>query len=135
FGTNLTSLTPSITITRASVNPASGAARDFTAPVRHTVTAADGSTKTYTVTVNVAPSSAKDITQFTILGVDGAISGTDIALTLPFGTNLASLTPSITITGVSVNPASGVTQDFTAPIAYTVTAADASTKMYTVTVN
>jgi hypothetical protein len=68
------SLTPTIAISGASVSPASGAAQDFTAPVIYTVTAADLTTKAYTVTVNVAPSGAKDITALTILGVDASIN-------------------------------------------------------------
>ena len=135
FGTDVTSLTPTVAITGASVSPASGDTQDFTAPVVYTVTAADQSTKPYTVTVNVAPSGAKDITQFSILGVDGDISGTSISLTVPFGTDVTSLTPTVTITGASVSPASGDTQDFTAPVVYTVTAANLSTQAYTVTVN
>ncbi len=135
FGTSLASLTPTIAITGTSVSPASGVAQDFTNPVAYTVTAADGSTKTYTATVTVAVASAKDITRFTILGVDGAITGTAISLTLPFGTDLTSLTPTIVITGVGVSPASGVAQDFTGPVVYTVAASDGSTKSYTVTVS
>jgi hypothetical protein len=135
FGTSVAALVPTITHTGTSVAPASGAAQDFSAPVTYTVTAADASTKSYTVTVGVAPSSAKDITQFTIMGIDGTITGTSIALTLPFGTSLASLVPTITHTGASVSPASGVAQDFSAAVTYTVTAADGSTKTYTVTVS
>ena len=134
FGTSLASLTPTIAHTGASISPPSGVAQSFAAPVMYTVTAADGSTKTYTVVVTVAPSNAKDITQFTINGVDGVITGTSISLTLPFGTNLAILTPTIMHTGQSVSPASGVTQSFTGPRQYTVTAMDGSTKVYTVTV-
>ncbi|MBA3464842.1 MAG: Ig-like domain-containing protein [Deltaproteobacteria bacterium] len=135
FGTSLASLTPTIAHTGASISPLSGVAQSFAAPVMYTVTAADGSMKTYTVVVSVAPSNAKDITQFTINGVAGAITGTSITLTLPFGTNLATLTPTIMHTGQSVSPASGVTQSFTSPRQYTVTAMDGSTKTYTVTVS
>ncbi len=135
YGTDVTSLTPTITITGVSVSPASGVAQDFTAPVAYTVTAQDASTQTYMVTVNIALNSSKDITQFTILGVDGVIVGTTISLTLPFGTDVTSLTPTIAITGASVSPASGAAQDFSAPVPYTVVASDASTKTYTVTVS
>lgn len=135
-GTVVTSLTPTIAVSaNASVSPASDAAQDFTSPVTYTVTAQDGSTKVFTVTVTVgASASAKDITQFTILAVDGTISDTSIAVTVPGGTVLTSLTPTITITGASVDPASGAAQDFTNPVTYTVTAVDGSTKAYTVTV-
>ena len=50
------------------------------------------------------------------------------------GTNVTSLTPTIAISGVSVAPASGASQSFTSPVAYTVTAADSSTQTYVVTV-
>ncbi len=134
YGTSINGLTPTITITGASVSPASGTARNFTNPVTYTVTAADGSTKIYSVTVTAALNSAKDITGFTILGVSGTIAGNNISLTVPYGTNLSGLTPTITITGASVSPASSVTQNFTNPVTYTVTAADGSTKIYSVTV-
>jgi hypothetical protein len=68
------------------------------------------------------------------LGVNGNISGTGIALTVPYGTDVTALTPTVTITGASVSPLSGVLQDFTNPVTYTVTAANGTTKSYTVTV-
>lgn len=53
-GTNVTALAPTFNISPgASVFPASGAVRDFTLPQSYTVTAGDGSTKTYTVSVTV----------------------------------------------------------------------------------
>ncbi len=136
-GTAVTSLTPTIAVSAdASVSPASGEAKDFTSPVTYTVTAQDGSTKVFTVTVTVAASSsAKDITQFTILDVNGTISDTSIAVIVPGGTVLTSLTPTIAVSaGASVSPATGAAQDFTNPVTYTVTAADSSQKTYTVTV-
>ena len=134
YGTSLTALTPAITITGASVSPASGEPQDFSSPVTYTVTAADASTKEYTVIVTAAINSAKDITAFSIMGIAGTIGPNTISLTVPYGTSLTSLTPTITITGASVSPASGVHKNFKAPVVYTVTAADASTKAYTVTV-
>ncbi|WP_405266345.1 beta strand repeat-containing protein [Cellulophaga sp. Ld12] len=134
-GTDVTALTPSITHTGASINPDSGAAQDFSSPVSYTVTAADGTTQVYTVTVTApALSSDKDITLFIIGTVNGTITGTNISLTLPAGTDVTALSPSITHIGVSINPASGVAQDFTSPVSYTVTAADGSTQVYLVTV-
>ncbi|MET0342879.1 MAG: hypothetical protein ABW252_17870, partial [Polyangiales bacterium] len=134
FGTSLEALSPTITITGLTVSPTSGTPRNFAAPVVYTVTAADGSTRTYTVTVTVAPSTAKQITAFTIGEVDGVISGATIAVTVPFGSNVAMLAPAFTIDGASVDPEPGETVDFTQPVPYTVTAADGSTKTYTVTV-
>jgi hypothetical protein len=133
-GTDVTSLSPQIVHTGASISPASGAAQSFTNPVQYTVTAADGSSKAYVATVHVAASSSKDITSFSINGVSGTISGTAIALTLPAGTDPSGLTPSIVHTGASINPANGTPQSFSGPVSYTVTAADGSTKTWVVTV-
>ena len=57
-----------------------------------------------------------------------------IALTVPYGTDVTALVPTITHTGASVSSNTGVAQNFTNPVTYTVTAADASTQAYTVTV-
>jgi hypothetical protein len=50
------------------------------------------------------------------------------------GTDLSAQTPFIVIIGSSLSPPSGVPQDFTNPVQYTVTAADGSTRVYAVTV-
>jgi uncharacterized protein YcfL len=57
-----------------------------------------------------------------------------ITVTVPSGTDLTTLVPAITYTGVRINPASGVAQDFTNPVTYTVTAANSTTQNYTVIV-
>jgi len=138
YGTDVTSLATEIAISGVSVSPASGAAQDFSSTVVYTVTAEDGSTKAYTVTVIVAPSSDKNITSFTIPGTNpksfGLVGTDSIAITVPYGTNVTSLVPEIGITGASVSPASGAAQDSSSPVVYTVTAADSSTKNYMVTV-
>jgi len=140
YGTDVTALEPTITITGASVSPASGVPHDFTTnPSTYTVTAEDASTQAYAVTVTVALNPAKAITAFTIPGQTGATtineSAHTIALTMPYGTDVTALVPTITITGASVAPASGAANDFTAPATYTVTAADTTTQAYTVTVS
>jgi hypothetical protein len=135
YGTVLSSLTPTISITGHSVSPASGVAHSFSSPATYTVTADDGSTKPYTVTVNVAQNSAKEIDGFTILGVPGNIVGSAISLTVPYGSDPSSLTPTISITGQTVSPASGSPNNFSSPATYTVTAQDGSMKTFTVTVN
>lgn len=125
---------PTITATGVSVSPASGIPQDFSTPRTYTVTAADGTTQDYSVTVTVARSSAKDITQLTILGNTGVISGTAIGVTVPNGTDLTALMPTVTHTGVSVSPASGAAQSFSSAVVYTVTADDGTIQAYTVTV-
>ncbi len=83
--------------------------------------------------------SSKDFTSFSILGVNGTISGTNISVILPNGTSLTALVATFSITGTSVKvgntiQTSGVTSnDFTNSVTYTVTAEDRSTKKYTVT--
>jgi hypothetical protein len=55
-GTDLTTLTPTIALSSdlAMVNPSSGTVQDFTSPVTYTITAEDGSTQSYTITVTKA---------------------------------------------------------------------------------
>src|SRR5512143_212122 len=87
-------------------------------------------------------SSAKAITafSFTSPAAAGVISGTSIAVTVPFGTDVTALVATFTTTGASVavggtTQVSGTTaNNFTSPVIYTVTAADSSTANYTVTV-
>jgi formylglycine-generating enzyme required for sulfatase activity len=139
YGTNVTSLTPTITYTGKSISPASGAAQDFSSPVTYTVTATNGSPQAYIVTVTISLSSENTITAFNVTSpvtATGVIDETanTIAITVPYGTNVTSLTPTITYTGKSISPATGVAQNFTSPVTYTVTAADSSTRAYIVTV-
>jgi hypothetical protein len=110
-------------------------AQDFSSPKGYEVTAKDGTTKqTYTVTVGVAPNTAAEITAFKIGSVSGTISGTNIGVTVPYGTTVTSLTPTISLSaGASVSPTTA--QDFSSAKTYTVTAQDGTTKKaYTVTV-
>ncbi|SFR48975.1 Por secretion system C-terminal sorting domain-containing protein [Robiginitalea myxolifaciens] len=99
-----------------------------------------GNTGTCTQFVNIAftPSTASQITAFSVNGVDGDIVGTDITVLLPFGTPLTALEPSVTISEfASVVPNSGTAEDFSAgPVPYTVTAQDnTSQTVYSVTIN
>ncbi|WP_256621903.1 PGF-pre-PGF domain-containing protein [Methanolobus chelungpuianus] len=140
YGTDLKSLVPSIVHNAASVSPASGLAQDFTKPITYIVTSSDGAKQSYVVTVTVAPSSARSITSFRFNGLDPDVVGVvneaskTIVLTVPYGTNVESLVPTIEHTGSGISPNSGVAQNFTNPVVYTVTAADKTTQKYTVTV-
>jgi hypothetical protein len=154
-GTSVASLVATFSSTGArvtvgSVAQASGAtANDFTSPVLYRVTAADGSTRDYTVTVTVTPATAKAITGYAFLSADNAgpgsdviatISGRTIAATVPSGTNLTALVATFSTTGARVTvggtlQVSGATaNDFTAPVTYRVTALDGSIQDYTVLV-
>ncbi len=135
IGTVVTALTPTITTSRgASVSPASLVVHDFTASSTYTVTALDGTTQAYEVGVVFVLSSSKDISSFGFPGATGVISGTNISVTVPYGTSVTALIPTIAISGASVSPATGVAQNFSSPVSYTVTADDASTQVYIVTV-
>jgi Ice-binding-like len=150
YGTNVTALVATFTAASASVTVGTPAvaqvsgttANNFTSPVVYKVTAADGTTATYTVTVTVASITAKAITAYSIAGATGTINETakTIAVTVPNGTNVTALVATFTSTGVSVKvgttaQVSGTTpNDFSSPVVYTVTAGDASTAAYTVTV-
>jgi hypothetical protein len=136
-GTGITVNTTSVTsptVAVANITISSGAA----ATVRNmtVITGTEIVTCFEAFTIDQLPD-AKDITGFTIPSQLGATTidqgaGT-IVLTMPYGTNVTALVPAIEITGVSVNPASGVAQNFTNPVHYTVTAANGTTKNYTVT--
>ncbi len=78
-------------------------------------------------------SSEKEITSFSINDVLGTITDTTIDIELPEGTDLTTLSPTIVHTGETISPTSGVAQDFTDPVVYTVTAEDNTTQEYTVT--
>jgi hypothetical protein len=151
LGTDVARLVASFTTTGTSVTvrgvaQVSGTTvNDFTLPVTYTVTAADGSTRDYAVTVSATPTDAKAITMFGFppLSVIGMIneSSSTITATVPFGTDVAHLAASFATTGTSVTvggvaQVSGTTvNDFTGPVTYTVTASDASTRDYAVTVS
>ena len=89
--------------------------------------------------VPVALSSEKAITafNFTTPAATGTVTEAahTIAVTVPVGTVVTALVPTIIISaGASISPLSGVANNFPTPQTYTVTAADASTQDYVVTV-
>ncbi len=147
-GTSVTALVATFTSSGASVKVgattqiSASTANDFTSAVAYTVTAADGSAATYSVTVSVAPGSAKALTAYSLAGIAGTINeaGKTISVAMPSGTSVTALIATFTSTAASVKVGattqiSGATaNDFTSPVAYTVTAADSTTATYTVTV-
>lgn len=66
--------------------------------------------------------------------INGVINNDLISITVPFGTNVSSLVPTITINGKSISPLSDIKQDFNKPVLYTLSAEDNSTKTYTIIV-
>jgi hypothetical protein len=67
-------------------------------------------------------------------GTIGSGTNNPITVSVPSIVNLTALAPVITHSGTAISPPSGVAQDFSSPITYTVTAQDGTTKNYTVTV-
>ena len=139
-GTDVSHLTPTIEVSRyATIQPESGVTQDFTQPVYYTVTAFNGSTAQYCVNAVVhAAENEKAILSFRIGEVEGEINETakTVTLTLPEGSDVTALVPTIEVSeGATVDPASGVAQDFTEPVDYTVTAQNGTTAVYVVTVH
>ncbi len=130
LGTDVTALEPAYTVSvGASCVPDSSSPQDFTDPVHYVVTAADNSTKDYTVTVTMIPVMLS-------FGPGATITGTNIVWTVPQGTNVTALTPTYTISdGATCLPESGSPQDFTSPEHYVVSATGLSDQDYTVTLN
>ena len=153
-GTNVTALVATFTTTGTGVmvgttaQTSAATANDFTSPVAYIVTAADGTTATYAVTVTVAAGSAKAVTAYSFVGfpgdagvIDETVTPKTIVVNLPKGTNLTALVATFTTTGTTVKVGTTVqtstatANDFTtSPVAYAVTAADGSTATYNVTV-
>ena len=140
-GTDVTHLTPTIIISNyATIEPKSGVAQDFTNPVYYTVTSLSGSTSQYMVEAVVHDAdNEKSILSFRFDALDdsGVIDqiARTISFVLPAGTDVTQLVPTIVVSeGATVDPASGVAQDFTNPVTYTVTAQNGTTAVYTVTV-
>ncbi|MEM9258993.1 MAG: hypothetical protein AAGA62_05065, partial [Bacteroidota bacterium] len=141
-GTSLTTLFPTITMSAgATISPESDTEVDFTNPVDYTVTAEDGTEQIWTVTVTEESllSNDNDIVTFSFAEETGPATIDDInhtvAIEVAFETVLTSLTPTITVSALAgISPASGVAQDFSTPMDYTVTAEDGSEQIWTVTV-
>jgi len=86
-------------------------------------------------------SSAKTITSFKFSALSPEVEGKitedakTIELTVPKGTSLTALVPTIVFSEkATVSPTSGTAKDFTNPVPYTVTAEDGSAQVYVVTV-
>jgi len=114
---------------------------DGDAEVTMTATISNGlssDTKDFSLTVLALADSSKAIESFDFEDEDaeGDVDEEEktVAITVPSGTDVTELVPTIAFSGVSISPASGEVQDFSDPVTYTVTAADDSTQEYVVTV-
>ncbi len=99
------------------------------------VTAEDGTTKkTYTIQFSQAAADEPVITSFVVAGVQATIDPANktITATLPIGTSLTNLTPTVRGDNIASYTPQGA-QDFTNPVQYTVTSTNGKTATYTVT--
>ncbi|GAB3993109.1 hypothetical protein GCM10028807_27560 [Spirosoma daeguense] len=144
-GTDVKTLKISIPITTGSkIDPDPTIARDYTNPVTYTITKTDGTKQTVTVKVVVlaAPkSSEKQITAFSFAALSPVVTASidqntrKVAAIVPSTTDITKLVPTITTSAkANLAPASGVVQNYTNPVSYTVTAEDGSTLVYEVKV-
>ncbi|WP_162418554.1 PKD domain-containing protein, partial [Cyclobacterium roseum] len=139
FGTDLTALSPTFALSEgASSLPASGESQDFTNTVTYTVTAEDGTETDWTVSVTEEAEVAKGFQTFALSNGIGEVNinqvDQEVTILVPFGTDVTALSPEFTFDGSGVSPASGVEQDFTNPVVYTITGSDGSSADWTVSV-
>lgn len=140
-GVNVSALVPTIEYPgTARISPLSGETQDFSKPVIYTVTAENGNTKNYTVTVNNTPFSTDNTIskfQLTVKGntIDGNINQSNGKINFQIsGADVSALTPTITHDPyATVTPSASQAQDFSKPVVYKVTAENGAVKNYTVT--
>jgi hypothetical protein len=151
-GTGVSSLVAAFVTTGARVTVAGkeqrsgGTPNDFSSPLQYVVTAEDGSTASYTVTVSIAPplSAEKSITSFAFQAppASGRIdeAGRTVTVVVPQGIDVSALvawyqTGGARVTVDDTEQESGVTvNDFSDPVTYMVTAEDGSATSYVVRV-
>jgi hypothetical protein len=157
-GTDLGNLAPDITHNGTGISPGPGIPQDFNGPQRYTVTAEDGSTKTYMVTVSSHSGVTKLITSFifdevplsvqaqpirVVAAIDQAAH--TITATVPAAADASGLRPTITYIGKSIAGPSGGDKtanpftdntpgDFSSPRTYTVKDQDGNGQAYTVSI-
>ncbi len=138
-------ISPKATIKIGVVSQVSGTtANNFTSTLTYIVTAENGTTKSYNITVKALPpkSSEKELLSFGFLNpsVTSDIVGTNVSVVVPFGTNVSSLVAVFTISNkasvsvLNIDQESGVTvNNFSNTLTYIVTAEDETSIEYTVT--
>ncbi len=137
-GSDASKLAPIIIISnKATISPASGVIQDFTKPVIYSVTAEDGTIANYTVNVTVTKSSEKSIKSFIISNLTPNVTAKIdsinkiVIASIPVGSDLTKLTTKITVSDrASINPPSGLQQDFSKQVNYIVTAEDGTSQNY-----
>jgi hypothetical protein len=120
--TTIGALTPLITHTGVSIGPASGVVQDFRSPVTYQVSAEDGSTQNYDVTVHIAGGGAKVITGFVFKAVPLSSGQTvsvigeidqeshTIKAVVPNTAVISGLVPTLSYIGASITPPGGAAE-------------------------
>ena len=148
FSANITNLSATATVSKGATisSPTSLNNLDFSSgQMTFVVTAEDLTTHTWTVFVNklTTPSSANDILTFTIPNQIGnsIINNVNhtVEVTMPWTTSqtvLSALVPTYTTSPLVLSsvPLSGIAQNFTTPVIYTVTAENGIPQTWTATV-
>ncbi|MGS0524799.1 PKD domain-containing protein [Zobellia nedashkovskayae] len=123
----------------ATILPAIDVVQDFNTQVVYTVIAENGDEQDWTVNVTVSAPTESDenaITAFELTGqtdVDIDDTTSTITVTVPNGTDLNTAPSVLNVSeNATVNPAIGDVQDFSLPVAYTVTAENGDTQEWTV---
>ncbi len=142
-GTDLAGLTPTWTLSAgATSEPASGTTDDYSAPYTIIVYAENVSiSQNWTINVSEEPNVETDIVSFGLPEETGpaTIDASDhtVAIEVVYGTDVASLTPSWTLSeGATSNPLSDTEGDYSGAFEIDVTAEDgATTQKWTVNVS
>ncbi len=141
IGVNTSQLIPSIDMTGVQITPDRSLAQDFSVPVKYVVSADDGTSRVYTIRVEEL-SSEKSIHSFyfvqdanPVLSMDhqAMIQGTDITIGNLLPIDSTYLIPNIIISqGAKILPDPATPRDFSIGQSYIVTAADGSSRRYSV---
>jgi pectate lyase len=144
MGTNLSAVVPQqVQISpNATILPAVNVARDFSTVVIYSVTAQDGVTvRHWKVNVRLVASTEKNITAFKLSDSQIGLATIDSAaatvrVLMPLGSSLTNLVPVLLEVSpfATVSPLPTAALNFSAPVQYTVTAQNSSSKVWTVTV-
>ncbi len=120
---------------KAKISPASGVVQDFTTPKTYTVTAENGKSQSYIISASNL-SDEKKIYRASIPALfqdgTGVITNNSVTFTLPYGTNLSSISVDATLSeGATASPAFSTPHDYSGPVVHTITAANGSKTNYT----
>ncbi|WP_423999826.1 leucine-rich repeat domain-containing protein [Maribacter sp. IgM3_T14_3] len=151
FATELNGLIPTIEISpNATIVPASKAAIDLESSVEFTVTAEDGTSQEYRLSISENENEEGNVVNFSLLAMDnndgtifgqihedivGTINEEDntITIAIPVGTEIDELVPTITTSEfATISPQNKVAHNFSQPITYTVTSQAGNIKTYEV---